>query len=63
MGEGAPGVECAETPALSAGEAQAAFDKKQRMQDVAIKRSFKAGEADIDPETRKQLEALGYFGE
>lgn len=48
---------------VHAGEAQAAFDKKQRMQDVAIKRSFKAGEADIDPETRKQLEALGYFGE
>ena len=31
--------------------------------DIAIKRQFEAGEADIDPETRKQLEALGYFGE
>ncbi len=48
---------------VHAGEAQAAFDKKQRMQDIAVKRQFKAGEADIDPETRKQLEALGYFGE
>ena len=48
---------------VHAGEAQAAFDKKQRMQDIATKRQFKAGEADIDPETRKQLEALGYFGE
>jgi arylsulfatase A-like enzyme len=48
---------------VHAGEAQAAFDKKQRMQDIATKRQFKAGEADIDPETSKQLEALGYFGE
>ncbi len=48
---------------VHAGEAQAAFDKKQRMQDITTKRKFKAGEAEIDPETRKQLEALGYFGE
>ncbi len=48
---------------VHAGEAQAAYDKKQRMQDISTKRQFKAGEADIDPETRKQLEALGYFGE
>jgi arylsulfatase A-like enzyme len=48
---------------VHAGEAQAAFDKKQRMQDITTKRKFEAGEADIDPETRKQLEALGYFGE
>ena len=48
---------------VHAGEAQAAYDKKQRMQDITTKRQFKAGEADIDPETRKQLEALGYFGE
>ena len=48
---------------VHAGEAQAAFDKKQRMQDIATKRQFKATEADIDPETRRQLEALGYFGE
>lgn len=48
---------------VHAGEAQATFDKKQRMQDISTKRQFKAGVADIDPETRKQLEALGYFGE
>jgi arylsulfatase A-like enzyme len=48
---------------VHAGEAQAAFDKKQRLQDITTKRQFQAGEADIDPETRKQLEALGYFGE
>ena len=45
------------------GEALAALDKRQRLQDISIKRQFKAGEADIDPELRKQLEALGYFGE
>ena len=38
-------------------------DPLQRLQDISTKRQFKAGEADIDPETRKQLEALGYFGE
>jgi len=48
---------------VHAGEAQAAYDKKQRMQDISTKRQFKSGKADIDPETRKQLEALGYFGE
>jgi arylsulfatase A-like enzyme len=48
---------------VHSGEAQAAFDKKQRMQDITTKRQFQAGQADIDPETRKQLEALGYFGE
>ncbi|MCP4447977.1 MAG: sulfatase [Myxococcales bacterium] len=48
---------------VHAGEAQAAYDKKQRMQDITTKRQFTAGEADIDPETRKQLDALGYFGE
>lgn len=48
---------------VHAGEAQAAYDKKQRMLDITTKRQFKAGKADIDPETRKQLEALGYFGE
>lgn len=48
---------------VHAGEAQAAYDKKQRMQDITTKRQFEAGVADIDPETRKQLEALGYFGD
>ncbi|MBL4635493.1 MAG: sulfatase, partial [Kofleriaceae bacterium] len=48
---------------VHAGEAQAAYDKKQRMQDITTKHQFEAGVADIDPETRKQLEALGYFGD
>lgn len=45
------------------GEGLATPDKSKRMQDVTTKRQFKAGEADIDPVMRKQLEALGYFGE
>ena len=48
---------------VTMGEALAAPDKAQRMQAMATKRVVKAGDADIDPETRKQLEALGYFGE
>ncbi len=45
------------------GEGLAAPDKRQRLQDIATKRSFQAGEADIDPMMRRQLEALGYFGD
>lgn len=45
------------------GEGLATPDKSKRQQDVTVKRQFKAGEADIDPATRAQLEALGYFGE
>lgn len=45
------------------GEGLAAPDKSQRLEDIAQVRQFEAGKADIDPEMRKQLEALGYFGE
>jgi choline-sulfatase len=45
------------------GEGLATPDKSKRLQDVTVKRQFKAGEADIDPAMRQQLEALGYFGE
>jgi choline-sulfatase len=45
------------------GEGLATPDKSKRQQDITVKRQFKAGEADIDPATRQQLEALGYFGE
>lgn len=45
------------------GEGLATPDKSKRQQDITIQRKFKAGEADIDPVMRKQLEALGYFGE
>lgn len=45
------------------GEAVATPDKSKRQQDITIRRQFKAGEANIDPQTRAQLEALGYFGE
>ncbi|ACY14827.1 sulfatase [Haliangium ochraceum DSM 14365] len=45
------------------GEGLATPDKSKRQQDITIRRKFKAGEADIDPAMRKQLEALGYFGE
>ena len=45
------------------GEALATPDKSKRQQDITIRRKFEAGEAKIDPQTRAQLEALGYFGE
>ncbi len=45
------------------GEGLATPDKSKRQQDIIVRRQFKAGEADIDPVMRKQLEALGYFGE
>lgn len=45
------------------GEGLATPDKSKRQQDITVKRQFKAGEADIDPLMRQQLEALGYFGE
>ena len=45
------------------GEGLATPDKSKRQQDITVKRQFKAGQADIDPIMRQQLEALGYFGE
>ena len=48
---------------VSMGEGLANPNKAQRLDDISTKRQFRAGEADIDPEMRKQLEALGYFGE
>jgi len=45
------------------GEGLSAPTKTQRRLEVATVRKFKASDADIDPELRKQLEALGYFGE
>ena len=47
---------------LHLGEALAAPDKKSRLRGLGGKRRFQAGTADIDPQTRRQLEALGYFG-
>jgi arylsulfatase A-like enzyme len=45
------------------GEGLASPDKRQRRQNMTVaRRSFEAGCADIDPATRKQLAALGYFG-
>ena len=48
---------------IHAGEAFASPDKKQRLFDLSNRKIFQAGEANIDPATRKQLEALGYFGD
>ena len=45
------------------GEGLSVPTKTQRRLEVATVRKFKASDADIDPELRKQLEALGYFGE
>ncbi|WP_428267424.1 sulfatase [Haliangium sp.] len=45
------------------GEGLATPDKSKRQQDITTRRKFQAGQADIDPVMRKQLEALGYFGE
>jgi hypothetical protein len=45
------------------GEALAAPDKSQRRQNVTSRRTFEAGQANIDAKLRSQLEALGYFGE
>jgi arylsulfatase A-like enzyme len=45
------------------GETLATPDKSQRLDDAANRRRFSSGKANIDPETRRQLEALGYFGE
>ena len=45
------------------GEGLATPDKKQRLRNVTVRRRFKAGEARIGPDVRRQLEALGYFGD
>ncbi|MCG5055754.1 MAG: sulfatase-like hydrolase/transferase [Myxococcales bacterium] len=45
------------------GEAAANPRKRQRLDDAATRQRFTAGRANIDPEMRRQLEALGYFGE
>jgi arylsulfatase A-like enzyme len=45
------------------GEALANLDKSTRFVSSGAGRKFKAGEAKIDPELHRQLEALGYFGE
>ncbi len=45
------------------GEGLANPDKKQRLLDLTTRRRFKAGKAKVTPEVRKQLEALGYFGD
>jgi arylsulfatase A-like enzyme len=44
------------------GEGLATPDKATRMQGLGGKRRYRAGAADIDPQMRRQLEALGYFG-
>ncbi len=44
------------------GEALAIPDKAKRMQGMASRRKFQAGEAKISPQMRRQLEALGYLG-
>ncbi|MGE3547800.1 MAG: sulfatase, partial [Kofleriaceae bacterium] len=44
------------------GEALAVPRKARRMTGIATRRAFRAGEADISPRMRRQLEALGYFG-
>ena len=44
------------------GEGLGAPDKKARKSGVAGRRRFRAGDANIDPRMRRQLEALGYFG-
>jgi arylsulfatase A-like enzyme len=44
------------------GEGLATPDKATRMQGLGGRRQFRAGSADIDPQMRRQLEALGYFG-
>jgi arylsulfatase A-like enzyme len=44
------------------GEGLAVPDKSKRLDDAGTRQRFTAGCADIDPETRRQLEALGYFG-
>lgn len=43
-------------------EALAIPVKAKRMQGIASRRQFRAGEANISPQMRRQLEALGYFG-
>lgn len=45
------------------GEGMASPQKRQRLEDAATRQRFTAGRAQIDPEMRRQLEALGYFGE
>ena len=45
------------------GEGLAVPDKSKRHQNVAVRRRLKAGQAEISPEMRRQLEALGYFGD
>lgn len=44
-------------------EAAAMPRKVQRQQDAGARRKLEASKADVDPELRKQLEALGYFGD
>ena len=45
------------------GEALATPDKRQRQRDITTRQKFKAGKAKIGREVRRQLEALGYFGD
>lgn len=44
------------------GEALATPDKGKRMNGLGARRRFRSGAADIGPQMRRQLEALGYFG-
>ena len=47
---------------LHLGEALAVPDKARRGAGLGDRRHYQAGEADIDPHMRRQLEALGYLG-
>ncbi|RMH39038.1 MAG: hypothetical protein D6689_17830, partial [Deltaproteobacteria bacterium] len=44
------------------GEAIATPTKRKRLEERSRVRKFESGNANIDPELRKQLEALGYLG-
>jgi len=45
------------------GEGLATPNKRRRMQNTTERKRLEAKKADIDPEMRRQLEALGYFGD
>ena len=45
------------------GEGLATPNKRRRLQNTSERKRFEAQKADIDPEMRRQLEALGYFGD
>jgi arylsulfatase A-like enzyme len=45
------------------GEGLATPAKGQRLEDFTTRAQFKAGAAELDPQLRKQLEALGYLGD